>query len=570
VKLPNKKEIGSASFSVALLLATFVFSNIFISSSLFIVHVSISPIQPLLATLFTIAVGCWLLRKQGIKMTVWIIGTVALLVAASLFITSITSDDTVDAHGYHETAVGAMRYGWNPVYEHVGDFNKTGKSPIKLENTYYEKWDDHYPKAHWIFGANIYSVTNKIETGRSMVLLVVFMLFFLVLHYALIRLELGMSSVLALIVALNPISVTQIFSYYNDGMMGNLLFVIVLLLTMLLDKKYAKFSWLHYVFIVMALALMINLKFTGLAYAAVFCITYLVFVILNKGHRHTIKPLLITGTVAMVIGLFIIGLATYPKNFVEKGSPLYPLIGGGSTDIVTENEPFIFHNMKNIKKLFISNFSQTDNISEGTDRDPSIKVPFTFSLDELKYLSYVDPRIAGYGVWFSGILTISGLWLMYLFARLGRNKDWNNFTYLALPLIPTVITGLVISESWWARYLPQLFLVPVVALASSLLLRRRYLVSILVFTLLFNMVLTLSLQISGQIEGLAYRAVEEKSVDALLQNGKYTPKLYLGPFNGLAYRYYERYGKVITLSDKLMGEEAKDSLTLAKNIVVYK
>lgn len=571
-KTLNKKTIAEASFYISLMLAMFVFSNVLISSVLFIMHVSISPLQPILAILITTIFGLIILRKQGLYFIGGVFALTVLAVASSIYITSITSDDTVDAPGYHEVAVGAMRYGWNPVYEQIGNFNSSGKSPIKFQPGNYEKWDNHYPKAHWVYAANIYSLTHKIETGRSMVLLVVCILFFLTLHYSLLRFTLAMSTILAFLAAFNPISAAQIFSYYNDGMMGNFLLIAVLLLTMLLDRKYKSFSWMHYLLIVMALVLMMNLKFTGVVYAGVYCMAYLAYVITNKSYRRTLVwPLLVTGAASVLIGVLVVGLSVYPKNFVEKGSPFYPLAGGNSgVDIITANEPYLFHNMRDTQKLLISNFSATDNISESSGRDPKLKVPFTFDMNELSYLSYVDPRIAGYGVWFGGILIISITWLLYLFGRLGAKKDWKNFWFLALPFIPTAIIVLVVSEAWWARYLPQMFLVPAVALVSLMLRKHKYIANILIFAMLFNTILTLNLQIVGQKEGLIYRASEEKAVDKLLENGKYTPKLYLGNFPGLAYRYYERYGSVILLPEKLSGEDAKNSLKLAKDIIVYR
>ena len=566
----SKKWISSMSFYIALLLLLFVFLNITISSLLFLVHISIGPGQFIVASLCTLLTGLFLLRKQGTTVVIGVLSLVIALVAATLFITSVTSDDTVDAHGYHETAVGAMRYGWNPVYEHIADFNNSDKPPFKIEGTYYQKWDDHYPKAHWIFGANVYSVTNNIETGRSMVILITLVLFFLVLHYALVRFSMALSLVLALIAALNPIGIMQIFSYYNDGMIGNLLFIMVLPLTMLFDRKYTKFSWPHYTLIGMAMALVMNLKFTGLLYAAVFCFAYLAYAIFVKHHRRAIRPLLITGFVGVFVGVFLIGLSTYPKNFIEKGTPLYPLMGGGSaTDIITANEPYTFHNMSNLKKLFIANFSATDNISASTGRDPNIKAPFTFDTNELSYLSYVDPRIGGYGVWFGGILILSIFWLIYAIGSLVVKKQWSNMWLLLLPLIPTSLLLVFVSEAWWARYAPQMFIIPAVALISLLLVGRKNLANVLIFVLLFNSILTLSLQITGQKSGLSYKDSEMKEVDALLENGKYTPKLYLGDFNGLAYRYYERYGKVVTVPEK-PNVEMSNSLTLAKGIIVYR
>jgi hypothetical protein len=568
----DRTAVSKGCLYVFLLLVVFVFSNILISSLLFIFKVSISPLQPGLAVLSTALVGVLLMRKYNRRILIGVVGVVVACIASSVYLTTITSDDTIDTHGYHQTAVGAMRYGWNPVYEAIGDFNKSGKSPVRLQNSYYEKWDNHYPKAHWIFGANIYSVTGKIETGRSMVIIVMLALFFLTLHYTLLRFNPGLSFLISFIVALNPISVMQLFSYYNDGMLGNLLLMTILMFMMLLDRKYVSFGWTHYSVIIMVLVIMANLKFTGPIYGAIYCFAYFGFIIISKAHRQEkSKALLISGTLAVILAVFVVGLSVYPKNFVTTGSPLYPLIGGGSeADIITPNEPYEFHDMSNISKFLVSNFSETDNISESSGRNPELKVPLTFDMDELSYLSSVDPRIAGYGVWFGAALLLSAGWLIYQSVRLAAKKEWNYLWLMALPIIPTIFIVLVLSESWWARYVPQLFLIPAVALGSMLLMKRKNLANILLFILLFNTILILNLQIAGQKAGMKYRASEEKAVDALLENGKYTPKLYLGDFGGLAYRYHEKYGEVIILAEERDGEPSENYLKLAKDIIVYK
>jgi len=539
---------------------------------LFIAHVSVSPLQPILATILTVFFGVALTRKRGWTQVAITLVSTLFLIVASIYITSITSDETIDTHGYHQTAVGAMRYGWNPVYENIGAFNDSGKSPIRLENTKYEKWGDHYPKAHWIFAANIYSVTNSVETGRSMALLIILALFFLTLHYAMTRFGLGLSAILAFLVALNPISVMQMFSYYNDGMSGNLLLIIILLLTMRLDRTYVLFGRVQYSLIVMSLIIFANLKFTGPVYAGFYCVAYLTYVLANKRYRSKYtKPLLLSGATAVLFAVFVVGLSVYPKNVIEKGSPFYPLMGGSAEiDIITPNEPYVFHNMNIVNKFFVSNFSETDNISEDTERNPKLKIPFTFSMQELTYLSTVDPRMAGYGVWFGGILAISISWLLYLVARLFYKRQWEYLYIIAIPLIPTAVIILILQESWWARYLPQLFLIPAIAVVSMLLLKRKYLANMLLFAMLFNTILTLNMQIAGQKEGLAYRKSEEKIVDALLENGKHMPKLYLGDYGGLAYRYYERYGNVTILPKKLEGQDSDSFLKLAKGIIVYR
>ena len=566
----NKRAVSRVSFVIAFLLAIFVFSNIFFSALLFIFGVSVGYVQPALAIVATIVAAVLFLRRSGVVKYVAVLGSVALLIASSLFLTSITTDDTVDGPAYHEPAVGAMSYGWNPVYESVGTFHDSGKSPVNLPGGSYEKWVNHYPKAHWIYGANMYHVTGNMEMGRSMAILVIYILFLVALSYLLVRFKPAIAALVAGLVALNPISIAQMFSYYNDGLMGNLLFILILLFTMMLDKKYSHYKLARYILLGMVLAIIVNIKFTGILYAGVYSLMYFAFIVINKQMRPDWWKVAVTGSIALIIGLFVIGLSVYPKNYVEQGSPLYPLIGAKNTsDIITENQPASFENMNNLKKLFIANFSQTSNISAESGEEPQLKAPFTFSQKELPFLTYVDPRIAGYGVWFSGILLLSVGILAYYFVRIIRQKKWSYFWLVALPLIPTGILLLVMSDAWWARYFPQMYLLPIIALLIVLTEKKVIVANILIFTLLFNIALSLSIQIPAHVSNVEYRNSELKAIDDLTENGKHTPKVYVNGYGGYAYRYYDRYGSIEILDSKVNSGEG-ESITLSKHMVVYR
>lgn len=569
-ELLQKNTIIKSSLILALLLIVFVLSNILITSLSFIFGYSVGYWQPVMAIVITIALTVFLLRREGYKKVLLALAVLAVLISSSLLITSVTSDDTVDGTAYHEPAVGAMRYGWNPVYQSVGEFNDSGKSPVTLSDRSYEKWVNHYPKGHWIYGANLYKLTGNMEMGRSMVILIVYAFFLLALSYFSTRFKTRIAVLLAALIALNPISAAQLFSYYNDGMMANLLFMLILLFTMAIDKKYVYGSVMRYVLLASALALIINTKFTGFVYAGIYSATYFAFIVLNKSTREKWWRYAIAGFAGLVVGVFVIGLSVYPKNFTQHGNPFYPLIGSHDTaDIITSNQPASFGHTGTLKKLFISNFSETANISEASGDAPVLKPPFTFNLSELPFLSYADPRIAGYGVWFSGILTISVLYLIYVAIRTVVKDQWRHFWLIALPLAPTVFLLIGMSDAWWARYFPQMYLFPMIALIILIATKRKILTQVLVFTMLFNLTLLLSIQVRAQYDGVVYKDSELHLIDKLTENGKYTPKVFVNGYGGYAYRYYDRYGKIEMLPGVIKGKEA-DSVTLSKYIVVYK
>lgn len=557
---------------IAASLIFFVFSVIFISSFLFIFKISISAYQPILAILLTIGFIYYLFRKEKPNYIFISIATVALIVGCSIFISSVTFDDTFDGNAYHKSAVGALKNGWNPVYESVGDFNKSINNPVKLDDSSYVVWVDHYPKAHWIFGANIYKLTNNIESGRSMVWIVMVALFFMALSYFSTKFGRNKAFLIAFLIAANPIGMTQLFSYYNDGLSGNLIFILILLLTMLIDKKFRKNSYLHYGLIIAVIVMLINLKFTGLVYAGVYCIFYYVFMIIKKDQRVNLIKFTIAGVLALIVGLLIVGLSTYPKNYIENKNPLYPLMGDGKIDIITHNQPEEFNGMNRLTKIFIANFSQTDNVSVGHEVGPRLKVPFTFNIDELSNLNLVDTRIGGYGVLFGGILIVSVVIILGYAVCVIRKRDWQDSTFIIfIPLVSTASFVLLLSDIWWARYFPQMYVLPIVALMILFLFKKNVIANILTYLILFNMMLSWVMYFNGQIATLDWRASEVKLQDKVTQNGKYTPRVFLNINGGYGYSIYDRYGKIEILSKSPVGvtDNLKaDSALLSKDIVI--
>lgn len=165
------------------------------------------------------------------------------------------------------------------------------------------------------------------------------------------------------------------------------------------------------------------------------------------------------------MGICVIGYNPYVTNTVYYGHPFYPLYGGGTQtmDIMTSNSPQGFMQMNPLEKLYVATFSRSTN---NFDREePALKIPFTVELGELRPFVYgADIRIGGFGPWFSGILVVAVLTLVSMCAV--RAKE---MMYVAGLVASIMLTVLINPEAWWARYVPQFWLVPIIIAAAALL-----------------------------------------------------------------------------------------------------
>jgi hypothetical protein len=84
--------------------------------------------------------------------------------------------------------------------------------------------------------------------------------------------------------------------------------------------------------------------------------------------------------------------------------------------------------------------------------------PFTARLHDLYTYTYQEPRVAALGPFFSGCLLLSialGVWLLF---NLNSSSRW-----LLVLASATIAASLLISkDSWWPRYGPQLWLLPII------------------------------------------------------------------------------------------------------------
>ncbi len=440
-------------YFLLVLVLYFLFQIINFTSCLGIIQI-LSIIIPIIAYL--------LLKKDNkkIKEKIIIISIYLVILLIIPFIVTKTYDLTYDGNNYHKTAVAFIKNGWNPLYEDTRDFQKNNENVFKIRaDSKTDIWVEHYPKATWVIGATIYNMTGNIESGKCVTLIFTIMLLIISYNCLATILSKKWAIAISLLLALNPINVAQIYTYYVDGLMG-VLFTIELFLLMMINPK-EKQNILIWISLAGVCAVFCNIKFTGLLASGVLAAVYYFYWLIKYRKEKEFPKLFwrITRNFIIVFAtaIFAIGANSYVKNSIDHLNPLYPLFGKDKEDIITYQQPELFKDKNVAEKFVISMFSRTKNVIYGMNMKPEWKWPFQVSREEIHELYAVDVRIAGFGPLYAAMFLISVVILAINSYILYKNEK-QSIKYITLPLIAVLVSMVLIGESWWARYVPQFYL----------------------------------------------------------------------------------------------------------------
>jgi len=351
-------------------------------------------------------------------------------------------DVTWDGQGYHQSAILKLANGWDPVTTYV----KTGENRLL-------KYANYYSKGPWVCAASVFRLTGNIETGKMFNLLLMMSAFLLSLVLLLRLRGFGRYSVLfALLAALNPVSVCQMFSFLVDGQLAALIVIAISLgLLFFIEENYlidAGFS--------AAIVLGFNVKFNGVAYIGLVVFFLFLGAWFFYRSRFTWKRIRIT-VYAGLIAVFLVGFNPYVTNTACYGNPFYPILGPHKIDVLRLQRPVNFINKNRFSKLYLSLFSRSENSQGLLFQFTHSKNPFTFTETEFRWFVQSSLRIGGFGPLFGGILILSllsffGMMLLY---RKERPE-------LMLFLAGLILSVIINPDGWWARLAPQLWLFPLI------------------------------------------------------------------------------------------------------------
>lgn len=384
----------------------------------------------ILSVLLTFTILCAI----GKNVKVWMLIPVAFI-GFSCLQASIYPDQSWDGLAYHQKAAWYLMHGGNLLFD--GDAGNY--------------WVSLYPKLTWYFSGELGLQVGNLASGSSYQMMIglgmyaYIIFFFKRNNYSLISAHL-----FAVFSLFSPIFIAQSFSYYVDAIVG---FLALIMMLSSLEYGNKRLPFDAVIFVISSI-IIVNIKFSGFLYVGV-C-----FLILGVRGLPKIKETSVTCLLFLAFlvgGVGIIGANPYMKNIAQNKNIFYPLFGEEKKDIITFAQPISFSKMGRLEKLAISIFSESENINKASGKEPTLKVPGTVKIREIRQLGYEDLRLAGFGPLYSLCLLFS---LAYLFYRKGINK--NCLLLMCMIVLSTVLN----PEAWWARYAPHLYFILLLPLLS--------------------------------------------------------------------------------------------------------
>lgn len=438
------------SFLIAFLLIGTLAMVLAITSLSFIIDIGISswqfPVSFILTAVlyFYITEGYYKKRSIFLKSALLSLATiiVSILIALSFY------DLSYDGQTYHMETISLLKNGWNPF------------SNLLVEKNHLYLYINHYPKGLEIPQSTIYSLIGRIESAKATNIILLTATFCLSLAFLLNLNKLSTTKciLLSLFAVLNPITVNQLISTYVDGSMA-LLFLTFLITALFVIKKPS----LENLFLLGSIIIIAaNLKFNSLVYIVIFAFAFICWVVFTKKKtlvRRALYTIILSGSFAV----FIVGFFPYVKNTVDFNHPFYPLMGSEKVDIISYNIPNTLEQKGAFGRFFTSFFSHTDNMMNDHDRGAELKIPFTFNKVDILSAGKVDTRIAGFGPLFSGIFIVSLVLFIAFLVKFKKRHLLKGLFYIIIVLIFSVV---IMPDSWWARYIPQLWFIPIIILLA--------------------------------------------------------------------------------------------------------
>jgi hypothetical protein len=186
-----------------------------------------------------------------------------------------------------------------------------------------------------------------------------------------------------------------------------------------------------------------------------------VWLLIQRNTKLALK-VVIAGSLSLVLGVGFIGYNPYITNTMYKGHPLYPAAGANKMDLVSFQTPKNFIGKNRLEKLLLSTFSEPSQMGDAS----KLKLPFTIKRKWV--FANTDVRVAGFGPLFSGGIVLS---LIVCLVSLRREVSKTLMTLFLVSLL--MLSVLINPEAWWARYVPQLWMLPIVFSILGLSLNNR-------------------------------------------------------------------------------------------------
>ena len=456
--MAEKHELHAAvAWLTAAILAGFMcFAQLGVMFSLLAGRWGMASVAPL-ALILALTVGDLLGRRMGLtgRQRIWPPGLALGVTVLALAVSVFYFDLSWDGQNYHQLGIYTIAEDWNPLTGPMQDFTPQLHSSVR-----------YFAKGPWYIAAAIYETTGCFEAGKCSTVLswatMGLAVFAAALNWGMRR---RFAVVTAVVVALNPVVMSELTTYLVDGIM-------VACLTTVVAALFSSMLRPQPVVICvgcMATILSINAKFTGLV--------FLVFAFAAGGlwclFRRRERTAAYTGWVAfaLLLGTVVFGYNPYVTNTIYRHQPFYPILGSKEFPVKISargdpNERWETpRNMSGRSRLVhfgYAIFGRPGNQPYASatngkrELNAQLMWPFTARPADLHYYDYHETRVAGFGPYFSGALLVSLGLAAWLLSQ-SKSPRW-----VLLLAGLTIVGSLLISvDLWWPRLGPQLWLLPI-------------------------------------------------------------------------------------------------------------
>jgi hypothetical protein len=382
----------------------------------------------------------WICAREKSRLKFVFFGIYGLSIAG-IFIFSLWTanrffDLSFDGQCYHASAITQLASGWNPIQQPWPE--SSGCSyPVNF-----------YPKGSWMISTTIYLLTDHFEQAKAIN-------FWLLAAGGLLSLSAllrrpSISSIaaisLSVLLCLNPVMIDQLLSLYNDGQLGAL-FLCLVALILLLVNDFDQYLLPAFGSVLILIA---NLKFTGAVYGVILASGVWLWFVLTKHPK--IMQLTFAIAISILLSFFFVGYNPYVTNTIDRRWEQ-----ALATTSVEINTPENLREQNYLNRLIWSMFGE----SSSTTQPARLQAPFQFWKDELQFYAFTDVRIGGFGPFFGEAIILTLLLAVLIFVGSRKRKitpDGKMIIYLTGLIMLTILIN---PEAWWARYVPQAWIVPV-------------------------------------------------------------------------------------------------------------
>lgn len=397
----------------------------------------------------------WWARRRARSSWLWrwlaSAGAVTIAAAGSIVLAGLVPDTTYDGQWYHQEAVLRLVEGWNPV---AGEL-----AASELPDPDQRSRVEGYPAASWVAGASAATLTGRLDHAAWTTPALAVAGWWLAWAALIGGLGMGRlpAAAVSAVMAANPVVLVQLLNSQLDGDLAACL--LVLAVTPWL--RAATPSRLVPAAAAAAVAMAVGVKLTGGLFAGVLAAG----AVLLPLRRRPDVAVAVAVAAGLAVGVLLVGFHPYVTNLVRHGHPLYPVLGPDRRPILDPPE------IGRVEGLLVSAFSRSRHAATSDEavsallRRDGLKPSFVVGRDEVAAFAVPDVRIGGFGPLY-GLALLAGLAAAVAAGRSGGLRLWG-------PTATILASVLLLPHPWFARLVPQLWLVPPVVAAVALVSRRR-------------------------------------------------------------------------------------------------